>query len=221
MATADRATRPNGWLFLALAAAGTACLLVYGVVSLNTWRDQRAAKAEVDRMVETEPALEARNISRTPDRPPTGAAPLKPGELIGRVEIPRLNLSAAVAEGDDEKTLGKAVGHLPDTPLPWERQGNVGLAAHRDGLFRALKGIRQNDDVRLVTTRGEFLYRVRKTHIVNPDDVWVLDPTANPTVTLITCYPFHFVGNAPQRFIVQAELVDQLPGSPLTGAVVK
>ena len=97
----------------------------------------------------------------------------KSGELIGRVDIPRLKLSAAVAEGDDDKTLGKAVGHLPDTPLPWQRRGNVGLAAHRDGLFRKLEGIRIGDDIRLVTTRGEFHYQVKKTHIVDPDDVWV------------------------------------------------
>ena len=219
MTTADSVKRRPGWLFIALIVIGVACLAFYIVVSLATWRDQRAAKADVDRMVETEPALEPRS---KPDLPkmPGAPAPLANGELIGRVDIPRLKLSAAVAEGDDDKTLGKAVGHLPDTPLPWERQGNVGLAAHRDGLFRALKGIRLNDDVRLVTTRGDFVYRVTKTHIVNPDDVWVLDPTERPTVTLITCYPFSYVGNAPQRFIVQAELVDQPAGSALTGAVV-
>jgi sortase A len=202
-------------LIFALVVFGAACLIVYGVVSLNTWRYQRDAKAEVEQMVSI-------------DRPPAVARepavivkPLAVGELIGQVEIPRLKLSAAVAEGDDDKTLGKAVGHLPDTPLPWERQGNVGLAAHRDGLFRKLEGIRLNDDVRLVTSRGEFHYRVSKTHIVNPDDVWVLAPTINPTITLITCYPFSFVGNAPQRFIVQAELVDQSAGSVLKGAVVE
>jgi sortase A len=210
------------WLFLALVVVGTACILVYGVVSVSTWRNQREAKAEADRIIGTQPALNMpAGTSDVPIKSSSAPDALMPGQLIGRVEIPRLQLSAAVAEGDDDKTLGKAVGHLPDTPMPWERQGNVGLAAHRDGLFRALKGIRLNDDVRLVTIRGEFLYRVRKTHIVNPDDVWVLDPTERPTITLITCYPFQFVGNAPQRFIVQAELIDQLPGSPLTGAVVK
>ena len=126
-----------------------------------------------------------------------------------------------MAEGDDEKTLGKAVGHLPDTPLPWQRHGNVALAAHRDGLFRPLEKIRLNDDVRVVTARGEYHYRVKKTHIVDPDDVWVIAPTDTPTITLITCYPFSFVGNAPRRFIVQAELVDNVAGSVLTGAVVQ
>ena len=151
---------------------------------------------------------------------PDVSKPLVHGELIGRVDVPRLKLSAAVAEGDDDKTLGKAVGHLPDTPLPWHQRGNVALAAHRDGLFRPLEKIRLNDDVRIVTTRGEYHYRVTKTHIVDPDDVWVLAPTEAPTLTLITCYPFSFVGNAPQRFIVQAELVGEVAGSVLTGSVV-
>lgn len=215
MTTANPAALSRGWLSLALASLGAACLIFYGIVSVNTWRYQRAAKADVEQMV---------TIDRPPqvaEKQPEVSKALIPGELIGRVDIPRLKLSAAVAEGDDDKTLGKAVGHLPDTPLPWERQGNVGLAAHRDGLFRALEGIRLNDDVRIVTSRGEFHYRVRKTHIVNPDDVWVLAPTVNPTITLITCYPFSFVGNAPQRFIVQAELVGQLAGSVLTGTVVE
>jgi sortase A len=164
-----------------------------------------------------------------PERPPVNrerapvAVPLKPpkmGDVIGRVDIPRLRLSAAVAEGDDDTTLRGAVGHLPDTPLPWHRRGNVALAAHRDGLFRPLEKIRLEDEIRVVTERGEFQYRVKKTHIVDPDDVWVIAPTVRPTITLITCYPFSFVGNAPRRFIVQAELVEDIGGAALKGTVV-
>ena len=137
-------------------------------------------------------------------------------------EVPRLHLSAAIAEGDDESTLGKAVGHLADTPLPWQQTGNAAFAAHRDGLFRPLRDIRVNDDVRVVTAHGEFLYRVKKTQVVNPEDVWVLAPTKAATVTLITCYPFSFVGHAPQRFIVQAErVVPELSGTPLKGSAVR
>lgn len=203
------------WLQRALVAFGVVCLAYYLLLTANTWRFQRAAKADVEQMVRVERPPEV--VERLPDT----SKPLGNGELIGRVDIPRLSLSAVVAEGDDDKTLGKAVGHLPDTPLPWQQRGNVGLAAHRDGLFRRLEHIRLNDDVRIVTARGEFHYRVTKTHIVNPEDVWVLAPTPNPTVTLITCYPFSFVGNAPQRFIVQAELVNELAGSALTGSVVQ
>lgn len=208
----------RAWLQRALIAIGIACLVFYSVVTVHTWRYQRAAKSEIDRMTSIDRARPAAAVEGA-TRP---VKPLATGELIGRVEIPRLRLSAAVAEGDDDKTLGKAVGHLPDTPLPWHRRGNVALAAHRDGLFRRLEHIRLNDDVRMITPRGEFHYRVTKTHIVDPDDVWVIAPTATPTITLITCYPFSFVGNAPRRFIVQAQLVEKdLGGTPLKGSVVR
>ena len=203
------------WLSRALIVFGLACLIFYSVATVHTWRYQREAKSQVEKMVSIERPAAAR--AEMPDV----SKRLKPGDVIGRVDIPRLKLSAAVAEGDDDRTLGKAVGHLPDTPLPWQRRGNVALAAHRDGLFRKLEKIRLDDDVRVITPRGEYHYRVRKTHIVDPDDVWVIAPTATPTITLITCYPFSFVGNAPRRFIVQAELVGHVAGSVLTGSVVK
>lgn len=203
------------WLGRALIVFGLACLIFYSVATVHTWRYQREAKSQVEKMVSIERPAAAR--AEMPDV----SKRLKPGDVIGRVDIPRLKLSAAVAEGDDDRTLGKAVGHLPDTPLPWQRRGNVALAAHRDGLFRKLEKIRLNDDVRVITPRGEYHYRVKKTHIVDPDDVWVIAPTATPTITLITCYPFSFVGNAPHRFIVQAELVGHVAGSVLTGSVVK
>jgi sortase A len=199
----------------ALTAFGVACLVFYSVVTVRAWRYQRAAKTQVEQMI---------SIERPPtvsEHMPGIVKPLEPGEIIGRVDIPRLKLSAAVAEGDDDNTLGKAVGHLPDTPLPWQRRGNVALAAHRDGLFRRLENVRLNDDVRVVTSRGEFHYRVTKMHIVDPDDVWVIAPTDTPTITLITCYPFSFVGNAPRRFIVKAELIGHIAGSVLTGTVVQ
>lgn len=203
------------WLSRALLALGLACLIVYSVATVHTWRYQRAAKSQVDKMISIERPAAVRAEM------PAVSKPLAAGDVIGRVDIPRLKLSAAVAEGDDERTLGKAVGHLPDTPLPWQRRGNVALAAHRDGLFRKLEKIRLDDDVRIVTPRGEYHYRVKKTHIVDPDDVWVIAPTATPTITLITCYPFSFVGNAPRRFIVQAELVGHVAGSVLTGSVIQ
>jgi len=209
----DARARARVWTSRALLALGLICLVYYSVASVYTWRYQRAAKTQVEQMV---------SIDRPPAAPVAVVGttkPLESGELLGRVDIPRLKLSAAVAEGDDDKTLGKAVGHLPDTPLPWQRRGNVALAAHRDGLFRKLEGIRIGDDVRLVTTHGEFKYQVKKTHIVDPDDVWVIAPTETPTMTLITCYPFSFVGNAPHRFIVQAELVEDLGGAVLKGRV--
>ncbi len=204
------------WMSRALMAFGVVCLVYYSIVTVHTWRFQRAAKSRVDQTVAIERAPTVRTAK------PDGSKSPVTGEIIGRIDLPRLQLSAAVAEGDDDKTLEKAVGHLPDTPLPWLRRGNVALAAHRDGLFRRLEHIRLDDEVNFLTVRGEFRYRVTKTHIVDPDDVWVIAPTSTPTITLITCYPFSFIGNAPRRFIVQAELVEkELGGSPLKGSVVK
>jgi sortase A len=126
------------------------------------------------------------------------------GATIGRLEVPRLGLSVMVAEGDDDHTLDVAVGHLPDTPFPWQ-PGNSALAAHRDSYFRPLKAIRADDDLRLTTAQGTFTYKVKQVSIVRPDDLSVLRDTTVPTLTLITCYPFSYVGHAPKRFIVRAE----------------
>lgn len=123
--------------------------------------------------------------------------------FAGLLEIPRIGLSAAFAEGDDDGTLRKAIGHLPDTPLPWHI-GNAAFAGHRDQQFRPLKGIRAGDEIRLVTPRGTFLYVVSRTFVVEPTDVWVLAPSGGHELTLITCYPFSYIGHAPHRFVVKA-----------------
>jgi sortase A len=126
------------------------------------------------------------------------------GGLIGMLDVPRLQLSTPVIEGDDTRTLKRAVGHLSDTPMPWDA-GNSAFAGHRDGLFRPLKDVKVGDEIRFRTTRDEFRYRVTKTSIVMPDDLSVLAPQSDPaTLTLITCYPFYYVGSAPKRFVVHA-----------------
>lgn len=129
---------------------------------------------------------------------------VRTGGLVGMLDVPRLQLTTPVIEGDDDKTLKRAVGHLPDTPMPWEH-GNSALAGHRDGLFRPLKDVKVGDEIRFRTTRDEYRYRVTKTSIVMPDDVSVLESKSQPGLTLITCYPFYYVGAAPKRFIVHAE----------------
>jgi sortase A len=129
------------------------------------------------------------------------------GEPIGWLDIPRLRVSVAVVHGDADTFLKTAIGHLPDTPLPWSG-GNTALAGHRDTFFGPLQDVRPADIVRLETPHGDFEYRVRETLIVDPEDVWVLDSTPAAMLTLITCYPFHYVGNAPRRFIVRAERID-------------
>jgi sortase A len=120
------------------------------------------------------------------------------------LEIPRLGLSSIVVEGDDATALLVGVGHLADTPLPWH-DGNSVLAAHRDTFFRPLAGIRRNDVIRFSTADAEFEYVVTETMIVESTAVEVLDPTETAMLTLITCYPFDYIGPAPNRFIVRAE----------------
>lgn len=133
---------------------------------------------------------------------------LKTGSPVGVLAIPRLKFSEAIAEGDDDGTLGVSIGHLPDTPLPWH-PGNSVVAAHRDTQFRALEGVRIGDRLELRTPRGEFAYVIRELIITSPDDLSVLKPTDDRSLTLITCYPFRYVGHAPQRFIVVASEVPE------------
>lgn len=135
---------------------------------------------------------------------PVAPAHVRTGGLVGMLDVPRLQLTTPVVEGDDDGTLKKAAGHLPDTPMPWER-GNSAVAAHRDGLFRPLKDVKVGDEIRFRTTRDEYRYRVTSTAIVKPDDVSVLASQSRTSLTLITCYPFYYVGSAPKRFIVHAE----------------
>jgi sortase A len=123
--------------------------------------------------------------------------------LVGSIEIPRLGLNAPVREGAQEDTLRVAVGHIEGTALPGA-SGNAGLAAHRNTFFRPLRNVRAEDRVLVKTAAGTRAYRVSSIQVVAPEDVWVLNPTAGPTLTLVTCYPFDFVGDAPRRLIVRA-----------------
>ena len=178
-------------------------LLAIGVASLTwcalTWLQARAYQQEhtmaLERMVATPP-----RVAAAPQAPES----VLTGSVIGVLHIPSLGVSTVVAEGDDMATLKVAIGHLPDTPMPW-KDGNSALAAHRDTFFRPLQHIRVGDELRVSTPHGDFRYYVRETMVVGPKDVWVIDPTDRPTLTLITCYPFSYVGNAPRRFIVRAE----------------
>jgi len=146
-------------------------------------------------------------------RPP---AVIPDNHLLGRLTIPRLQLTATVREGVSENTLSRALGHIPDTALPGQR-GNVGVAGHRDTLFRELRNIQKNDLIRFETLHGTYLYQVDSTQIVKPEDVSVLNAKQYPELTLVTCYPFYYVGSAPDRFIVKARQVqDASKGEQLT-----
>ena len=172
----------------------------YGYVQAETFLYQRYEERELTAILNSRSAAIAPTmpVAAPQARPATGAA-------IGRIEIPRLGVSAIVRAGSDARTLRLAVGHIPGTALPGEA-GNVGLAGHRDTFFRRLRDVKSDDEIRVTTPAGTFSYWVERTDIVNPRDVWVLDPTREPALTLVTCYPFNFVGAAPQRFIVRAAL---------------
>jgi sortase A len=126
---------------------------------------------------------------------------------LGVLRIPKIRLEVAVLPGTDDRTLDRAVGHIEDTAPPGT-DGNSGLAGHRDGFFRGLKDIAPGDAIVLETLDATETYRVERTWIVEPEDVSVLDPTPSRSLTLVTCYPFYYVGSAPQRFIVRAVRVD-------------
>jgi sortase A len=130
---------------------------------------------------------------------------LAKGSLIGRLDVPRLGVSVITREGVDPRTLRRAVGHVPSTALPGE-SGNAAFAGHRDTFFRRLRDIRDGDRVIVTTPEGRYEYVVRETRVVKPSDVSVLDRTREPVLTLVTCYPFNYIGPAPQRFIVRAAL---------------
>ena len=172
---------------LVFVAAGVAILNYTCLVRAEAWIYQRRGERELER-----PAKPA------------------PAGLVGRIAIRRVGISAVVAEGSDETTLRRAVGHIAGTALPGE-PGNVGLAGHRDTFFRALRNIRAGDLIVLTTPRGEFQYSVVSMKVVKPNALDVLDPTSEEILTLVTCYPFHFVGSAPNRFIVRAKRVRGQP----------
>ena len=135
------------------------------------------------------------------------------GKPIGLIEIPRLGLSSVVLEGDDTAALLLGVGHLSDTPLPWH-DGNTVLAAHRDTFFRPLAHIRKGDVITFSTADAWLEYVVKELKVVEPTAVEVLEPTSAATLTLITCFPFDYIGPAPQRFIVRAERRSSSPLEP-------
>lgn len=132
---------------------------------------------------------------------------------MGRIEIPRIDLYAVVFEGTSEDTLARGVGHLTGSAAPGER-GNLVLAGHRDTFFRELRGIRKGDNITLRSLDGKFRYRVESTAIVYPDQTEVLQAGNEPSLTLITCFPFRYIGNAPQRFVVRARKVANLDPFP-------
>lgn len=192
------------WTQRVLFAGGVSMLAYCAFVLADAWIFQKKEHRQLDRLLTEQPG----NPVLQPAASPISAKippPVVDG-LIGRIEISRLGVSAIVMEGTSATTLRRAVGHIAGTGMPGV-PGNVGLAAHRDTFFRPLRNIRENDIITLITLLGEYRYRVVSITVVSPYDVQVLDPSKSEVLTLVTCYPFYFVGAAPNRFIVRAERV--------------
>jgi sortase A len=152
-------------------------------------------------------AIEHRRLESARADPSSSPQAFADGGVIGEIQIPRLGLRAIVAQGNSAAVLQRAVGHLTGTALPGE-PGNVVLAGHRDTFFRPLKRARAGDAITLKTRSGDFEYLVEWTAVVPPTDLEVIQPTNERSLTLITCFPFSYVGPAPDRFIVRAREVD-------------
>ena len=190
------------WLERALLAAGVVLAIWCAVILIEA---HHYSAMSIPAPTASRPgALPGDEDASRAAHPPVVAA----GEWVARVEAPWVNLSATVLEGTDDATLRKAAGHIEETAFPGE-PGNVGIAGHRDTTFRAVRNLHPGDPLVVATRDYVYRYRVSKTLIVNPEDVYVLDPTVRPTVTLVTCYPFDFIGHAPRRFIVHADLISE------------
>jgi len=178
--------------------------LIIGLLALSyvgfALLDARLYQAEQARRFER--ALKETNLARAE----SPAIAVSEGSPLGRIEISAVGLTVMVLEGADEGTLRRAAGHIRGTPLPGQR-GNVALAGHRDTFFRGLRKIRVNDEITLTTLSGSYRYRVDSTKVVKPEETEVLEDDGDDILTLVTCYPFNFVGSAPSRFIVRAHRV--------------
>lgn len=202
---ADPRTRGRVWRSLErlLIVIGLASLGYYAYASVETRLYQELENRELDAILASGPGWHAAEPAPTPADREGPRRPPAVGSAIGRIEIPRLGISVVIRAGSDARTLRLAVGHIPGTALPGD-MGNIGLAGHRDTFFRRLRDIRADDEIRIVTPEGTFVFRVEGTSVVMPKDTWVLDASTAPTLTLVTCFPFTYIGSAPQRFIVRA-----------------
>ena len=200
------------WAQGTLLACGVFLLGYCGFALMDAWVFQRSQSSDLDRQLHDQNVASEGTKHSESSTTPKAATAARTDGLIGRIEIPRLFLSAIVVEGIDGTALRRAVGHIPGTALPGQ-PGNVGLAGHRDTFFRSLQDLRVNDEVQLSTLKGNFTYEIESLMVVEPDYVTAIAPSSENVLTLVTCYPFSFIGTAPKRFVARARQV-----SPLTAA---
>ena len=193
-----------------LAAAGFLALAYCAFIYIRAYWFQAAEKSRITEAVRAESQVVSSAVASEPVQVPEWKRPNR-GDAVAMLTIPWIGLSSVVLEGAGARELRLGPGHIARTPLPGEG-GNFAVAGHRDTFFRALRSIRTNDIVHVKVRDQEFAYRVVSTRIVSPKDVQVLDPdpSGKESLTLVTCYPFSFVGSAPMRFIVRADCDDCL-----------
>jgi sortase A len=173
--------------------SGVLALLYVGLTLLDARIFQKNAEVILEKQIQAQEA-------------PGAALPklaVKEGDILGRIEIPRIGLSVIVLEGTTSQTLQQGAGHIEGTAFPGE-SGNIGIAGHRDTYFRGLKEIRANDEIQIQTAAGITRYEVDWIQITVPNDVAIVSPATGSALTLVTCYPFHYIGAAPERFVVHA-----------------
>lgn len=203
-------TISNRWrrrLGALLILVGASLLLVVGHQRLTRWSAQREARSAL-RLAPTEdggdhaapPPDDGSNANELRPRRP------EPGSVVGRIRIASAGVDVVALEGIGDDILRQAAGHFPGTALPGAR-GNSSFAAHRDSFFRGLRDVGVGDAIELETPGGIFTYRVSETRVVEPQAVEVVAPRGRDELTLITCFPFDYVGPAPRRFVVHADLV--------------
>ncbi len=188
-----------------LFALGAVCLLVFAAACGHSSFFQFRERAAFERALAATIQQQKQDRSEWSEqrRRSYQHAETVPSDTLGLLDIPNASVSVMLLAGTDELTLNRAVGHIEGTALPGE-SGNVGIAGHRDSFFRGLRHLEVGDDLSLTTLDGIAHYEVTELKIVEPEAVEVLAPSEHETITLVTCYPFYFVGEAPQRFIVHA-----------------
>jgi sortase A len=189
-------------------------LLFVGIAGIAVWGWSRLR----EKLAQHQDSKEFDYSTLTPGKQPPRAVP--DNAVIGRILIPRLRFRAMVRQGTSARTLDVAVGHIPGTAFPGDT-GNVAMAAHRDTLFRALRDIQNDDLIEFETERGSYRYTVEGTQIVKPENVGVLKAGSSNELTLVTCYPFDYIGSAPERFIVKARQIYQDKPTPVESAQVE
>ena len=176
-----------------------------GKYSLPFFKMADSPKGEIKETVVSEPALVATDAK--PGEELYKSYP-EVGETFGELVIPKISATLPIIEGTDEDELEKGVGHYSDSVLPGEKDNSV-LSGHRDTVFRKLGEVGVGDDLIVKTSAGEFKYKVHKVRIVDADDRTVIVPKPRPTLTVTTCYPFDYIGDAPERYILVANLVEK------------